>query len=98
MNDNQTLVNGVLLAIGAIIGKILSSIKFGENWGKKIDADHDCKVEVRKLELTVSKLHTTIKLVVQFIQNPENIEATKGSLEQQLKEIEPIIEEIHNKK
>lgn len=97
MNETQPLWYIVFTAIGMGVIKLLDVLKIGDLLSKKTKADQECAARCVRLEMTVSKLHTTIKLVAQYLNNPENIESTKQNLELSLKDIEPIIKEINNK-
>lgn len=97
MNENQPLWYVAFTAIGMGLIKLLDVLKIGDLLGNKAKADKECEARCIRLEMTVSKLHTTIKIVAQYLNNPENIESTKENLERSLKDIEPIIKEINNK-
>ena len=85
------------IGLGGWLVKVLGVLDVAGIWKKKLSADRDCKAEVAKLEMTVTKLYASIKTLVQFINNPENLEVVKNSLEEQLQDIDLIIEEIKNK-
>lgn len=95
MNDNQPLWYLAMLTIGGGIMKLLSMLDIGGIFKARTKVNKDCAKEVARLKFVVVKMDTTLKLIAQFLNNPENVETTKESIEIHLKEIAPIIDEIN---
>jgi hypothetical protein len=87
-----------LIAGGVIVGlliKIFDSLGIGDFIKGKAGADKKCAAEVARLKFVVVKMDTTLKLIAEYLNNPENVETTQINIQNHLKEIAPIIDEIH---
>jgi hypothetical protein len=97
ITETQPLWYVIAMGAGAAMLKLSNSLGIGDLLKRKVDADHDCKEKVAKLEITVIKLHTSFTLIVAYLNNPENIEATKANLKTALDDLDQIIDVINNK-
>jgi hypothetical protein len=98
LTETQPLWYVIAMGAGAALLKLTNSLGIGDLLKRKVDADHDCKEKVAKLEITVIKLHTSFTLILQYLNNPENIEATRVNLKTQLEDLENTINEINKAK
>jgi pyruvate kinase len=94
MENNQPLWYIAFTAAGMGLLKLLDVLKVGDLLKGKAKADKDCAKEVARLKFLVVKQNATLKLLASFLNNPENVELTKESIEAHLKEISPVIDEI----
>lgn len=94
MNENQPLWYALFIAVGGGLMKLLSMLDIGGIFKSKIKLDKDCAKEVSRLKFLIVKQHSTLKLLATFLNNPENVETTKQSIEEHLKDIAPVIEQI----
>jgi|GEM_PF-6249487 len=93
---NEPLWYIIAIGIGAGFTKLLSALKVGDLLSTKVGADKDCKQRVSELENALTRTHTSLTLISNYLENPENLEATKENLKIQLEGLDPFVNNIKN--